>query len=132
MNDMDKFQMRVTMSVTLPQALALQSMFDYWSKLGRVGSSRDVSFFVDGDGNFRPECTFVFSEDVPHLTAKLRELAVKSENEGHRQYDFDSIAWSLKEEGQDEMQSGEFIQYPPQWWRVLWHRIKLFLSSDKR
>ena len=34
------------------------SMLKYMEQLGDMGSSRKVSLYVDGDGDFRPEFTF--------------------------------------------------------------------------
>jgi hypothetical protein len=38
------------------------SMLKYMERLGNIGSSRRVSIFSDGDGDFRPK--FEFSEDL--------------------------------------------------------------------
>ena len=106
----DKVTMTVTMSVTVPQALALQAMFRYWNRLSSMGASREVAFFVDGDGNFHPDvkCGFALGliDAVPELTEELEDMAKVSEvNSGtdkHGQpmalFDFDAIAWSMHEE----------------------------------
>lgn len=86
------------MQVTPAQALALQAMFDHWNQLSAIGSSRQVAFFVDGDGNFHPECnvTFESGTNLPELTDELRKLAVADEGpNGERIYDFDNIAWKI-------------------------------------
>lgn len=99
---------KVTMTVVLPdlteaQAIALEAMFRRWRYLGGVGSSRAVSFYADGDGNFRPKPQVSFSRD-PYPTAdedqreKLRAFAEKSENN----FDFDPVAWALRENGGGE------------------------------
>jgi hypothetical protein len=48
----------------------------YMQRLGEMGSSRMVSFFSDGDGDFRPQ--FAFDESLPS-DAK----PVKDENGNH-------------------------------------------------
>jgi hypothetical protein len=91
----EKVKMTVNMEVTIPQALALQAMFAYWNLLANVGSSRYVSFFVDGDGNFHPKCDVTYDKPIPFLTDELRDLAVVKDNGGDRTYDFDPIAWEI-------------------------------------
>ena len=65
----DKIKMTVSMDVTVPQALTLQAMFKTWNVFASRGHSDVVGFYVDGDGDFHPNC----------------EVA----------YDYDSIAWML-------------------------------------
>jgi hypothetical protein len=89
----DKIKMRVEMEVTKPQAVALQAMFTYWNQLSSMGSSRNVTFFVDGDGNFHPKCDVSFSKRMPLLTSKIAEMAVVEDNDGNRKYDYDLLAW---------------------------------------
>ena len=91
----DKIKMTIEVQVTKPQALALQAMFEYMTYLGAIGSSREVAFFADGDGGFRPNCEFVFSEDIPPLSDKLKKLAIAKNKGGNMLFDFDEIAWSL-------------------------------------
>lgn len=92
----EKITMTVQLEVTVPQALALQAMFEYWNFLGNIGSSRSVAFFVDGDGNFHPNCTSHFDTTVPTLTPELHEAAIKYEHAGARTYDFDRLASLLE------------------------------------
>ncbi len=100
-----KIKMTVTMDVTIPQALALQAMFEYWNGLGNAGATREVAFYTDGDGNFHPNAQFEFSEEIPMLNDTLRELAlVDKDDSGTDRYgspmalfDFDSIAWKIGE-----------------------------------
>ena len=92
----NRIKMTIDMEVTVPQALALQAMFEYWNVLASQGSSRHVSFFVDGDGNFKPKCKIGYSDQIPELTDELRNLAiVDGIQTGDRKYDFDLIAWNL-------------------------------------
>ncbi len=87
----NKVKMYVEMDVTIPQALALQAMFEYWNALGRNGSSREVGFYCDGDGNFRPECKIGFDKDIPQLTDKIRANAILRNENGNLLYDFDRL-----------------------------------------
>lgn len=42
-------------NLTEKQAIAVEQMFNTWEILSRLGSSRYVAFYVDGDGNFHPK-----------------------------------------------------------------------------
>lgn len=98
-----RIEMTITLDVTVPQALALQAMFDHWNSLSSVGSSREVSFFVDGDGNFHTHAKCKFSEEIPELDNHLRDLAKLSDTNSGKDmhgspiatFDYDSIAWHL-------------------------------------
>lgn len=87
------------MDVTVPQALALSEMFKYWNKLGNHGSSKEVAFFVDGDGNFKPNCQIVTSDKLPDITDEVKASAMGEIKavDGSRviTFDFDPIAWSF-------------------------------------
>lgn len=93
----EKCKMTVTFEVKESQALALQAMFEYWNKLASWGSSRYVSFFVDGDGDFKPKCQVTFDKEIRPLTNEMREAAVaeKSKPNGNHCYDYDPIAWMI-------------------------------------
>jgi hypothetical protein len=91
----ERIKMTVTMDVTIPQALALQAFFEYWNELSKKGSSRFVAFYVDGDGNFKPNAEVSFSDPVPELTDELRKLALFRPNH----FDFDAISWQLAQQG---------------------------------
>ena len=97
----DRIRVAVYLTATVPQALALQAMFEYWNRLAGVGSSRRVAFYVDGDGNFHPDAQFVnlSMEKLPHLTDEMREAVVVTGKEsGDYVFDFDPIAWMLRKE----------------------------------
>jgi hypothetical protein len=93
----------VKLKATVPQALTLQAFFDQWNSLGNVGSSRFVAFYVDGDGDFHPECAVTVDRQLPELTDELREAG---RHEGSDVdvadddifYDFDAVAWKLHSE----------------------------------
>lgn len=84
------------MNVTIPQALALQAMFKHWNRLSSMGSSRMISFYVDGDGDFHPRCNCLFSESIPELTDELEKLAmIQNDGNGQIIFDYDGIAYQL-------------------------------------
>lgn len=109
MDTSKKIKMLVLMEVTIPQALALQSMVEYWNQLAALGASREVAFYADGDGNFRPNATCMFSDPIPELTDELRNLARCSEensgldrnDQNQALYDFDAIAWKIGHDDDD-------------------------------
>jgi len=97
-----RIKMNIEVDVTIPQALALQAMFEYMNQLSGCGSSRYVGFMADGDGNFHPKPKFEFSEKIPELTSEMKEKAVFDciehaihFGEGDKMIDFDPIAWML-------------------------------------
>lgn len=55
------------------------SMLEYMQWLGSVGSSRRVSLYSDGDGDFRPK----FEIDIPYMHAK----PIDGEVSGNHVYD---------------------------------------------
>lgn len=94
----ERIKINISMEVTIPQALALQAMFEYWNTLASVGSSRKVGFYVDGDGNFKPRCQMITYAQIPELTDEMRKIAIVSDDDGNVVYDFDGIAWILEEQ----------------------------------
>jgi hypothetical protein len=101
----DRLEMTIKLQVTEAQALAVQAMLQCWNSLASMGSSRYVSFYVDGDGNFKPKATWEYSKPVAELTNELREVAhafvktTRDENPGSHSdhaFDFDPIAWKLR------------------------------------
>ncbi len=93
----ERIKMLVRLDVTESQGLALEAMFEYWNYLAGIGSSRQISFMVDGDGNFKPNCKMSYDRTMPKLTDKIRELAVVEEKNRARKYDFNPIAWYLRD-----------------------------------
>ena len=55
------------------------AMIKYMQKLGSWGSSRDVTIFADGDGDFRPR--FEWDESLPSDAEPVAEY------DGNRRYD---------------------------------------------
>jgi len=88
----ERFDITITMSVTKAQSITLSAMFDYWNQLSSMGSSRKVAFYVDGDGNFHPNCKVV---GVTKISELHRKLAIVEDIDGDRVYDFDPVAWSI-------------------------------------
>ena len=82
-------------NLTVSQLLTLKEFFKYWEYLGKIGSSREVAFYCDGDGNFRPTIEFKQSSKVPELTDVEKQLTIKHDHNGDRLYDFDNLAWSF-------------------------------------
>lgn len=88
-------KLTVTMDVTAPQAYALMKMFKYWTFCGNAGMSRRVAFYVDGDGNFHPNCEIKTEPLLPVLPEEQAEKCIAADDHGNRLYDFDGIGWSL-------------------------------------
>lgn len=93
----EKVKLTVTMdNLTVPQALALSAMFKYWEQCGKWGMTREVGFYVDGDGNFRPNIEMQSDVELPTLTKELEDIAVARDRGGDRLYDYDTIAGILR------------------------------------
>ena len=97
----ERYSMTIELKgVTRAQAIALHAMFRLWRQLGMEGSSRYVGFFVDGDGNFRPDIEARFSAD-PYDGLTAEQIGtLHDEAEVHKKepimFDFDPVAWSLR------------------------------------
>lgn len=87
----------VLMKVNISQALALKAMFEYWNQLSNLGSSREVAFYVDGDGNFHPQCEVITDVELPELTDELKKIIIRRDVNGSRLYDYDGVDWHLNE-----------------------------------
>lgn len=99
----DKIQMTVTMEVKESQAVALQEFFKCWNSLASMGSSRMVSFYVDGDGDFKPNCQISFSKEPEVLSLPEEQLKfilngarISKDGEEPIAYDYDSVAWRMR------------------------------------
>lgn len=103
-------KMRVEIdNLTIPQAIALDAMFRMWQSLGGMGASRHVSYFVDGDGNFRPKIKSGFYQEIdgtdfprnPYVGYDMHELHKLAciKNGDDIVYDFDPVAWHIHEGG---------------------------------
>jgi len=69
-----------------PQAITLISMLETWEMHGEFGSSRWVSFFVDGDGSFHPKIEIDVDERVIQ-SDEVKDVAEIDTNK----FDFDSV-----------------------------------------
>jgi hypothetical protein len=98
MSSNDKVIMSVTMTLTKAQAIALREMFEYWNRLASIGSSRHVSFFADGDGNFHPRCLVETNPPLPEISQDMKDASIISDNDGDRKYDYDKVGWMLERE----------------------------------
>lgn len=78
-------------NLTKPQLLALVQFFKNWLPLCSAGSSRYVSYYVDGDGNLHPKIKFRLPRKITEEELKLAEECYGKE----LQIDFDRIAWKL-------------------------------------
>ncbi len=104
----ERIDINVKMSVTPSQAVALRAFFKCWNSLASMGASRMVSFFVDGDGNFKPNCEVTFLEEHEHLNipddimefieseAMIVGRAGASETSKDIKFDFDPVAWKMR------------------------------------
>ena len=75
-------------NLTEAQAEAFESMLQQYVSLSSIGSSRWVTFFVDGDGNFHPKITVNGHSPVLSKHLDLKEIWVDNEC----RIDFDTIA----------------------------------------
>jgi hypothetical protein len=91
-----RIEMTIKMQLTEPQALAMQAMIEHWNRLAAQGSSRMIAFYVDGDGNFKPNATWQYSEPIHPLTDEMRKAAIVENRSGKAEFDFDPIAWILR------------------------------------
>lgn len=71
-------------------ALALMKMFKYMEYLGNAGSSRNCTFFADGDGAFHPKAKFVYPIELPEVPDVDGVL-----KDGSFKIDSDAIAWRI-------------------------------------
>lgn len=88
----ERVEMTIKLQVTTAQGLAVQAMFDHWNRLAAMGASREVSFYVDGDGNFKPCATFSYSKEMPELTPEISSHAVvKDDGDWGVMFDSDGV-----------------------------------------
>ena len=73
-------------NLTEPQAIALIAMLENWETHSKWGSSRWVSFYVDGDGSFHPEIDI----DVDGEVLQSRTLKEVAEHPTDN-FDYDSV-----------------------------------------
>lgn len=98
-------KMTITLeNVSQAQAIALKKMFEYMEYLGKMGMSRNCTFFADGDGDFRPKVFFEYPEELPDVNVdciveydkNTKEfLPNKRTHSGDFIIDFDDISWEI-------------------------------------
>lgn len=73
--------MKFVITVEMPERWIphFRGMLEYMEELGQVGMSREVTFFADGDGDFRTK--FEFPEGLPEASPPI------DEQNGNRYYD---------------------------------------------
>lgn len=91
----EKLKLTVTMNVTAPQAYALMEMFKCWTFYGKAGMSRRVAFYVDGDGDFHPNCECKTEPELPELPKDQAIKTLVEDEHGNCLYDFDALSWSF-------------------------------------
>lgn len=77
-------------NINQADAIALIKMFKYMESLGKRGSSRNCTFFADGDGSFRPKVSFEHTEELPEVP---EITGIK--DSGNFSIDSDNIAWHI-------------------------------------
>lgn len=82
-------------NLTEAQVIALNDLLATWMQLGSWGSSRDTTFFADGDGDFRPQ--ILVNGVKPKFTDLIdRARLWKNGDHGDYRIDFDMIGWALQ------------------------------------
>lgn len=83
--------------ITKAQAITLVKMAKIMEWCGRVGTSRNVTFFADGDGNFRPKVSYEASKDISYTEKLAMDLEIWEAQDDHKDFklDFDSVAWQV-------------------------------------
>jgi hypothetical protein len=100
----DRTTRKITVEIdnlTEAQEIALNDLFATWQQLGSWGSSRDTTFFADGDGDFRPK--ILINGEKPKFTDLLpRDKMWVEGDHGAYRIDFDWIGWKLQEKDDKE------------------------------
>lgn len=86
-------------NITKAQAIALIKMAKLMQYCGRIGTSRNVTFFADGDGDFRPDVDFKCSGELPLDTKFVTDLDIwkAMESKSDFEINYDDIAWQVDE-----------------------------------
>ena len=97
MRDRTKHKLTIEIeNLTEAQVIALNDLFATWMQLGSWGSSRDTTFFADGDGDFCPQ--ILVNGEKPKYTDLLpREKMWAEGSHGSYRIDYDWIGWKLQE-----------------------------------
>ena len=79
--------------VSLPQAIAFKKMLEFMNYLGKIGASRWVGYYSDGDGDFQPK---ILQFDYEPCELPESKIEVKKRDKSvFYGIDFDSIAWEV-------------------------------------
>lgn len=81
----------------IEQAVTLQEFFGYWNYLCSIGKSQFVAFYVDGDGNFKPNCKYNCSKKLPKLNAQLLNVIMRNPKTHKAEQFFDFGYLDIKE-----------------------------------
>lgn len=97
----DRMKRKITIEIdnlTEAQEIALNDLFATWQQLGSWGSSRDTTFFADGDGDFRPKITI--NGEKPKFTELIDRDRLWTDD--NYRIDFDWIGWALEAKSEKE------------------------------
>ena len=86
-------------NITEAQAITLVKAAKIMEWCGKVGTSRNATFFADGDGNFRPEVSYNSSDPLRFTEKKLAlDIEIMNAMKNHTDFklDFDDTAWQLE------------------------------------
>ena len=86
-------------NITEAQAITLVKAAKIMEWCGKVGTSRNVTFFADGDGNLRPEVSYNSSDPLRFTEKKLAlDIEIMNAMKNHTDFklDFDDTAWQLE------------------------------------
>jgi hypothetical protein len=90
-------------NLTEAQEIALNDLFATWQQLGSWGSSRETTFYADGDGDFHPKIT-VNGEAAKFTSLLPRDKMWAKGDSGDYRIDFDWIGWKLQEKAEKAAQ----------------------------
>ena len=100
----DKHKLVITIDNIGPaDAIALKKMFEYMQYLGNIGSSRQCTFFADGDGSFHPKVSFDYPIELPEVSEVSGVIETREGGRrGQFDIDSDSIAWYVYHDPEPE------------------------------
>ena len=58
-------------NLTIAQAVGLKTLFREFESFGKMGHSDWISFFADGDGDFRPKVECFTSSVIPNISREI-------------------------------------------------------------
>lgn len=97
MNEKEKITLDIKINnITVAQALAINEMFKQWERFGDAGCSRQVSFMVDGDGDFHPEIQTIFSQKPNWKYFEIAEKFSTPKNGEGCNFDYDNLYYQIR------------------------------------